>query len=602
MTAPEGTPDTAIDALRVALGSQYEVVRRVGIGGMGSVYLARDLTLDREVAVKVINPEVASNAALRERFLQEARTVAKLRHPGIVSVYAAGETDGMLYFVMEYVPGESLRDLLTRVGKLDTELGARVVREVALALDHASTLGLVHRDVKPENILIDGTSGRAMLTDFGVARAFEKEGGMTQTGMILGSPRYMSPEQASGDRVIDGRSDLYALALVGYEVFTGAPVVQANSAAAMLVKHLTETPAPLIEKVVDLPPHVAQAIDRGLAKDPDERWQSGREFAAAIAGGELTPTGERMGATMAGMRGAKAPAKKKPPVAMIGAFVAIFASLFTIFMSTGNSRKQDDLSSYIVAPFEIQSGDQSVSWLREGSVNMLTLALSQWTDLRVVDYERTLSLLDDEELGSKPRLSLDDALALARRASVGVVVTGQVQTTGDSLRVIAKLYNVRTGDAMEQAQEGGALTDDPRPVFDRLARQLLSIKGGPNSTMELTAVTTTSITAYRAYLDGVRFLNTWRLREADSAFNVAITADSTFALAHHKRSLTLGWSEAGGETYQSAAERAFALSARLPARERALVEGHYHLVQGMSAGSAGRAAESMVSFNKAIAL
>jgi eukaryotic-like serine/threonine-protein kinase len=593
----DAKPDAALDTLRAALGAQYDVLRQLGQGGMGSVYLARDRTLDRDVAIKVINSEVASNATLRERFLLEARTVAKLRHPGIVSVFAAGESNGLLYFVMEYVPGESLRERLVREQRLSAADGIRILREIALALGYAHAQGLIHRDVKPENILLDSESGRAMLTDFGVARALEAGGNITGTGMILGSPRYMSPEQASGDHELDGRSDLYALALVAYECFSGAPAVQAQTAAAMMMKHLTETPTPLETVAVDLPPSLVQAIARGLAKDPAARWQDGNAFAEALAGhGPVSAAGTPTARSA------------MPRIALIGAFVAIAASVFTVFLSTGRSRDRASssdpdasASSYVVAPFEIQSGDPAVTWLREGAVNMLTLTLGQWSDLRVVDYERTLALLDAEGLDEKRLLSIEDARALARRARAGRVLTGQIQTTRDSLRVIAKLYDARRGEMLEQAEESGALGDDPRPVFDRLARRLLNVAGGPASMVELRQATTTNLTAYRAYLTGLRFLQSWRLPEADSAFRIAIAEDSSFALAYHKRALALGWAEATTPEYIGSATRAFDLAGRLPPRERALVEGHYYLATGLYGGLGVPTAEGMANFEKAIA-
>ncbi len=586
--------DATLDALRTALGAQYDVHRRLGQGGMGSVYLARDRTLDRDVAVKVINSEVASNAALRERFLLEARTVAKLRHPGIVSVFAAGETDGLLYFVMEYVPGESLRERLVREQRLSPADGVRILREIALALNYAHAQGLIHRDVKPENILLDSESGRAMLTDFGVARALEAGGNITGTGMILGSPRYMSPEQASGDHALDGRSDLYALALVAYECFSGAAAVQAQTAAAMMMKHLTETPTPLESVSTNLPPTLIRAIERGLAKDPAARWQTGNAFAAALTG----DAGSASAAT-------PAPGRRRKG---IGAVVAVGAALLAVFITTrnrddapGGGTDESGASSYVVAPFEIQSGDPAVTWLREGAVNMLTLTLGQWSDLRVVDYERTLALLDAEGLADKLRLSIDDARALARRARAGRVLTGQIQTTRDSLRVIAKLYDARRGEMLEQAEESGALGDDPRPVFDRLARRLLNVAGGPASMVELMQATTSNLTAYRAYLTGVRLLQSWRLSEADSAFRVAIAEDSSFALAYHKRALAVGWSEATGPDYIGSATRAFDLAGRLPPRERALVEGHYYLATGLSGGMGSPTDENLAHFEKAVA-
>ncbi len=602
MTDTPTSDDPLLERLRAALGAQFTVERRLGQGGMGSVYLARDATLDRLVAIKVISPDVASSAALRDRFLQEARAVARLRHPNIVPVYTAGEVDGIAYFVMEYVPGESLRDLLSREGRMPGAAGERLLVEIALALDHAHAQGLVHRDVKPENILLDAESGRAMLTDFGVARAFEQDGGLTQTGMILGSPRYMAPEQASGERALDGRVDLYALALVGYELFAGAPVVASGTIASMLVKHLTETPPPLETRAPDVSPHVARAIARGLEKDPAHRWQRGREFAEAVSGtsfatpapgasGEVamraatgamarTVTGGATAGATTSASAPPAPARRTRALLAGGALLAVAAA--GGWYALGGRNAADAGAAYLVTPFEVQSGDPTVGWLREGSVNMLTLTLGQWSDLKVVDYERTLSLLDAAKLAEKPRLSLDDARTLARRAGAGTVVTGQVQTTPDSLIVIARLFDVASGAARQQAQHSARLGDDPRPLFDRLAQSLLAIAGGPAPGVQLASATTSSLQAYRAYLEGVRLLNSWQLAEADSAFARAIALDSSFALAYHKRSLGIGWGEVGGPLYRETAARAYALSDRLPPREKALVEGHYHLTVGMS--------------------
>ncbi|HYV99574.1 MAG TPA: serine/threonine-protein kinase [Gemmatimonadaceae bacterium] len=568
MSPDAAPPDELLAALQAALRPQYSVERILGQGGMGSVFLGRDVTLDRPVAIKVINADVASSATIRDRFLQEARNVARLRHPNIVSVYSAGDTNGLLHFEMEFVSGESLRELLAREKRLEPERAERILSEIALALGHAHELGLVHRDVKPENILIETASGRALLTDFGVSRAFEKEGGLTMTGMILGSPRYMSPEQASGDKAVDGRSDLYSLALVGYEMFTGAPVVDSATISGMLVKHLTETPAPLGTKVSGVPEHVAAAIDRALAKDPAERWQTGREFSDAL-GGSANDRAE-------GPKGQRAKGSKR--TAFLVTAVAAFAATIAVAVRRGGGGGAAG-NAYLVAPFEIQTGDQSVAWLHEGSVNMLTLTLGQWTDLHVVDYERTLSLLDKAGLGSKPRLSLDDAMKVARLANAGTVVTGQVQSIGQSMVVTAKRYSVRSGKSESQAQDSAALGADPRPLFDRLAQKLLNLEGNRTSMVQLASATTTNLEAYRAYLNGVKLLNTWRLYEADTAFDHAISLDSTFALAYHKKSLGLGWGDVSRQN--NPAYKAFELSSRLPERERTLVAGHYHLVRAL---------------------
>lgn len=588
MSADTPASNELLDALRAAVGTQYSVERVLGQGGMGSVFLGRDLTLDRPVAIKVINADVASNVTLRERFLQEARTVAKLRHPNIVSVYSAGDANGILHFAMEFVSGESLRDMLAREKRIPSERAEKIIREIALALDHAHSLGLVHRDVKPENILIDRESGRAMLTDFGVSRAFEKDGGLTQTGMILGSPRYMSPEQASGDKTIDGRSDLYSLALVAYEMYSGEPVVQSSTMAGMLVKHLTETPPPLAKKAPGIPEHVATAIDHGLKKDPNERWSTGHHFAEAVAGHALDVSGSQRAP-------ARRPANRSKRALMLAGIGAVVAAGAAIFVSSGS----DTGNAYLVAPFEIQSGDQSIAWLREGSVNMLTLTLGQWSDLHVVDYERTLGLLDKAGVGDKQRLSLDDAMKVARLADAGTVLTGQVQAINNWMVVTAKLYNVGSEKSEQQAIDSIPMGEDPRPLFDRLAQRLLSLEGGGRtSTLQLAQATTTNLEAYRAYLNGVKLLNSWRLFEADTAFDRAIALDSTFALAYHKKSLGLGWGD--GSQRADPGQKAFDLSGRLPPREKSLVEGHYHLIRALTATGAGDTTAASAAFEASI--
>ena len=569
MTAVDSSGEN-IEAVRSAVSGQYTVERLLGQGGMGAVYLGRDKTLDRPVAIKVIKPEVAASDLIRDRFLQEARSVARLRHPNIVSVYSAGESHGLLWFAMELVEGQSLRELIEKDGRLPHATAERIVSEIALALDHAHANGLVHRDVKPDNILIETSTGRALLTDFGVARATQAgaEQGLTQTGMIIGSPRYMAPEQISGGS-IDGRADLYALALVGYELFSGRPVVEAGTVASMIYKHMSETPPPLASSVPGIPPHVSVAIARGLEKDPSRRFQTGADFAQAIRGIDVAHV-THMHRELR-RRTIMIAAAAVLVVAAIGAWLGL---------------KRDGVSgnSFLVTPFEVQSGDQSVQWLREGSVNMLTLTLGQWSDLNVVDYERTLSLIDASDLGAKARLSAEDAFTLARRAGASRVVMGQVLTTTDSLIVIAKLYDVASKKSDQQAQASIVRGADPRPLFDQLGQKLLDIQGfAGTSTVQLASATTSNLGAYRAYLDGVKLLNSWRLAEADREFAQAIALDSTFALAYHKRALGLGWSQSGGPEYQATSARAFALSSRLPPRERSLVAGHHHLVLALAA-------------------
>ena len=271
-------PDIA--PLATALAGQYDIERELGRGGMGIVYLAHDVKLEREVAIKVLPPALAGSADVRERFLREARTSARLTHPNIVAIHGAGEIDSRVYFVMGYVDGESLADRLRRDGPLDPAIVVPILRDVARALSYAHERGIVHRDIKPENILIDGRTGRAMVTDFGIARVAEAAP-LTMTGQVLGSVHYMSPEQVSGDK-LDGRSDLYSLGVVGFQALSGRLPFDNESASAVIVAHVTKAAPTLLSLAPGLPFALAAVIDRCLAKSPDARYATGDELARAL--------------------------------------------------------------------------------------------------------------------------------------------------------------------------------------------------------------------------------------------------------------------------------------------------------------------------------
>ena len=276
-------------ALAEALRDRYVIERELGRGGMASVYLARDLRHDRSVALKVLHPELA-HALGPERFLREVRTTARLDHPHILPVFDSGEAAGLLWYTMPYVEGESLRDRLRHEGQLPVDEAIRLTREVADALDCAHQHGVVHRDIKPENILLAG--GHARVADFGVASAVEAagEGRLTETGLAVGTPTYMSPEQASGGQV-DGRSDQYGLACVLYEMLAGEPPYTGPTAQAIIAKRFSE-PVPHLGTVRSVPPELEFAVTRGLARAPADRYQTASQFAKALGGGIGTGTRE----------------------------------------------------------------------------------------------------------------------------------------------------------------------------------------------------------------------------------------------------------------------------------------------------------------------
>ena len=270
--------------LAEALGAAYTIEGEIGRGGMGVVYRARDERLQRRVAIKVLPPEFAFQQDIRERFTREAQTAARLSHPHIVPIHSVGEGEGLVYFVMGYVDGESVANRIRRRGQLPVEETRRIMMETADALSAAHALSVIHRDIKPDNILLEGTRGRVMVTDFGIAKALSSTSGATLTGIgvAIGTPAFMSPEQAAGERDIDGRSDLYSLGVVTYQMLTGALPFSAPSVAGILMKQITEPAPDLRMKRPDTPEDLAAAVSRCLEKDPENRWASADALRRAL--------------------------------------------------------------------------------------------------------------------------------------------------------------------------------------------------------------------------------------------------------------------------------------------------------------------------------
>src|SRR5512132_1680059 len=273
-------PSTA-DGLNVALADRYRVERELGAGGMATVYLAEDLKHKRKVALKVLKPELAAVLGA-DRFVQEITTTASLQHPHILPLFDSGTADGFLFYVMPFIEGATLRDKLNRETQLGVDESGRIAREVADALDYAHRRGVIHRDIKPENILLH--DGRPMVADFGIALAVSAAAGgrMTETGLSLGTPHYMSPEQATAEKEITGRADIYSLGSVLYEMLTGSPPHTGASAQQIIMKIVTEDAAPVTKLRKAVPPNVAAAVAKSLEKLPADRFESARAFADAL--------------------------------------------------------------------------------------------------------------------------------------------------------------------------------------------------------------------------------------------------------------------------------------------------------------------------------
>jgi serine/threonine-protein kinase len=464
---------------------------------------------------------------------------------------------------MDEVAGESLRQRLTREGRLSTEEAARIVSDLAGALDAAGRAGVVHRDVKPENVLLDQVTGRALLADFGIARAVAVDVGSSSTGqgVAVGTPVYMSPEQAAGEE-IDNRSDLYALGVVAYEMLTGHPPFQGPH-RVVVSKHIAERPVPVERLRPETPRQLAGAILRALEKQPAERWQTGEEFRQAVAGERSAARPNRR-------------VRRRMLTAAAVALAIITATVGLVRRTAGPPRGVNPRHSILILPFDNLRDDRSVDWLRDGSVSMLGLNLSQWNDLTVVDHERLHDLLAQHRLKVGDDIGLDMARRLARDAGVWTVVLGDFTPAGDSLHLVARVFDVASGKRVDVARVDDRPGADVRPLFDLLAAKLLDLSGAPNEIrIGLARSTTGSLEAFRSYLRGVERLNRWDLVNAERDLGRAIALDTTFGLAYYKLALTRGWI-AGTEDSVSdrLMLRATTYSANLPAHERTVINAY----------------------------
>ena len=395
-------------ALASALADRYRIERELGAGGMATVYLAHDLKHDRSVAIKVLHPELGA-ALGGERFLSEIKLTARLQHPHILPLLDSGEADGLLYYVMPYVAGETLRSRLERERQLPIDDALRITREVADALGAAHALGIVHRDIKPENILLQG--GHALVADFGIALAVQQAGGarMTQTGLSLGTPQYMSPEQAMGERTIDARADIYALGAVTYEMLTGEPPFTGNTVQAIVSRVLTEEPRPLSTQRKSVPESVEGAVLRALEKLPADRFASAGDFVAALEHG--APMVRR------GTRAAQPGGSRRRALAVAGAIVVAALALtagWTAGRRTRAATVTTAWSTSVVLPdslpleplFSVSEGMSTIAISPDGSEIVLVARRGTHTQLflrQLADF--SLRALDGTENAFAPFFS-----------------------------------------------------------------------------------------------------------------------------------------------------------------------------------------------------
>ncbi|MGK2960991.1 MAG: protein kinase domain-containing protein [Gemmatimonadaceae bacterium] len=523
-----------IATLRGALGESYTFDRELHGGGMSRVFVAHDRSLGRMVAIKVLSPEVAAELKT-ERFRLEIQLAAKLQHPHIVPLLFAGDAAGLLYFTMPFIDGESLRTRIARDGALPLNDAIRTLRQLASALAYAHKQGVVHRDIKPDNVLLAGEF--ALVTDFGVAKALTEsatsDGGqqLTSGGMAIGTPAYMAPEQALADPTIDHRADIYAFGIVAYELLTGSPPFKAKTAQATLAAHITQPPEPVREKREEIPPALASLVMQCLEKQPEDRPQSANELLQLF---DSLATGNISGATA---RTSAVPAQRSTPrqrgmIAGAATVVLIAAGWYALSARTPSaSASMANLTSVAVLPLENVGGNQDDEYFSDGLTDELASALARLPGLRVASRTSSYSFK-----GSQADLS-----EIGKKLNVQAVIEGSVRRSGNRLRVNAQLVSVADGFTLWSE----SYDRDPQDVFDvqdEIARAIATAVrprlGRRVETLSSESRGTSSLDAWHTYQRGRHHLNARgaeNLRLAVSYFDSAIAVDPAFARAYAGR-------------------------------------------------------------------
>ena len=557
-------------ALQAALADRYTLERELGRGGMATVYLARDLKHDRPVALKVLHPELAASLG-PDRFLREIKLAARLQHPHIMSVLDSGESGGHLWFTMPYIEGESLRDRLVRERQLPVPDAVRLTRETALALDFAHRHGVVHRDVKPENILL--VDGQALVADFGIARALESASGpqLTETGMSVGTPAYMSPEQAVGDKGLDARTDIYSLGTVLYEMLAGETPFAAPTAQATIARRFTESPRPLRQVRETVPEALASAVARALAKSPADRFATAAEFARAL---DAEPLRDRSPAPAGGTTVAvPSPGWRflhRPVALALGlGFLLGLGVLFGWLRSHGGAEPAGPGTAKLLAvlPFE-NLGDASDEYFADGVTDEVRGKLATLPGLQVIA---------GSSAGQYKR-STKTPQQIAQELGVQYLLIGKIRweksAGGQSrVRVSPELVQVAGGGQPTtkwQQPFDASLTDVFQVQADIAGRvaQALDVALGSDTREQLAERPTANLAAYDAYLKGVEAFGQGNspttLRQATGNFEQAVALDTAFAPAWARLSQAL--SLLNGQTVPDSAR----MSRSLTAAERAV--------------------------------
>ncbi len=507
-------------ALNDALQGRYIVERELGRGGMATVYLARDLRHDRSVALKLLHPDLAASLGA-ERFLREIRTTARLQHPHILTLLDSGEAGGLLWYTMAYVEGESLRQRLEREVQLPIEDAVRLASEIALALDYAHRHGVVHRDIKPENILL--SDGQALVADFGVARAIDagRDDRLTETGLALGTPTYMSPEQATASSTVDGRSDIYALGTVLFEMLAGEPPFTGPTAQSVVAKRFLE-PTPHVRTLRGTVPETVElALLKSLEKLPADRFATGAEFAAALhQPASLSGAAERPPPEL--------PHRRRPRAAVLSALALLLGGaaylVYSLVLSDNNGA--DGLTTVAILPFRpLLQGDETGA-LGIGIPDAIITRLANVSQLRVRPTSAIIRYQDQAP----------DIGAVAKALRTDYVLNGTVEPAGERLRVSVQLLRAKDG-ALLWGEHYDLARQDLLTLQDSIARRVsaaLAIRMSDEERARVYRHYTSNAAAYERYLAGraqlARLTKESTLAAVDN-FQRALQLDPNYALA-----------------------------------------------------------------------
>ncbi len=548
-----------LDRLRKALADRYAIERELGRGGMATVYLAEDLKHHRHVAIKVLDPELA-RALGSDRFLREVEVTANLNHPHILPLHDSGEAGGFLFYVMPYVEGETLRDRMSREGQLPLEDALEVTREVAAALSYAHSHDVIHRDIKPENILL--SAGEAVVADFGIARAITEAGGdhLTDTGISIGTPAYMSPEQASGEQQLDGRSDIYSLGCVLYEMLAGEPPYTGPTAQAVLAKKLSEV-TPRVSVVREMMPEsLDRAVVKALAKAPADRFTTAAQLAEALSVKQMSRPAPTHGGRKAIMSA----------LASIGVVAVV---VVVALIAWPRDLPPEGPPRLVVLPFE-NLGAQEDEYFADGMTEAIRARIANMAGLQVISRTSAVQYKST----TKTPEQIGDEL------SVGYILDGTVQRErpGDPtsrVRIIPQLIDV-SDDASVWARTFDENMTELFQVQSDIAEQVanaleVTVLGVEREAM--LARPTDNQEAYDAYLRGLAHSRHLTLESQDSAMaylELAVELDPDFALAHAALSRVYEEQSATFEGSEEWTRRAFAAAERALELDSGLAEGY----------------------------